>query len=152
ICKDDIFACKDDSSLRLPGATVTLDDGRVQTVGSDAFYDFNNITPRYACVTVKKSGYKTKKKCILDDPADQPTYNSVALEPGTDPIDAGVDDANGGGDDASTGGDGGTHGDGGATNPGMGPGGPGCCQTGQGPPALLAGLVAIALRRRRRRF
>ncbi|HEV7556540.1 MAG TPA: phosphodiester glycosidase family protein [Kofleriaceae bacterium] len=149
VCEHDIFACKNDPSLKLAGAHVTLDDGREQTVGSDAFYDFTNITPRYVCVTVKKAGYHSKRKCILDDPADQPTYNSVALEPGTDAVDAGTDDGGepvdgGFGDDAGANGDAGT-------NPAMGPGG-GCCQSGGDPPVAIVSVTVLALAGWRRRY
>ena len=89
----------------MPGATVSLDDGRVQTSNANAFYDFANVTPRLACVTVAKTGYKTKRQCQTVDSGIQ-AYNSVVLEPGTDPVvDAGVPDASE--TDASLGGDGG---------------------------------------------
>jgi exopolysaccharide biosynthesis protein len=148
ICKSDIFACTEDDSLRLPGAEVTLDDGRVDVVGSDAFYNFTSVTPRLACVTVKKAGYKTKTQCQTVESGIQ-TYNSVALEPGEDPppSDAGVPD----GPLPVT--DSGIFGDAAGGDAGIDPGTPpgGCCDA-PGRPAssmILVALVAfMALRRR----
>ena len=89
ICEDSVFNC----TPPRPGAQVTLDDGRVRTTAADGFYDFANVTPRLACVTVRKAGYRTKTQCQTVDSGIQ-TYNSVVLEPGTDPPpDAGVPDA-----------------------------------------------------------
>ena len=133
---------------RLANAVVTLDDGRVITTASDAFYDFTGVTPRLACVVVKKTGYKTKKQCQTVDSGIQ-TYNSVVLEPGSDPpADASVPDGPLG-IDATTTGDGGFGPDGG--NPEAGPGG-GCCETGPGgpPPIALVVLVGWMLRHRPR--
>jgi len=125
VCKSDIFACADDETLRLPGAVVTLDDGRVRTVGSDAFYNFTAVTPRLGCVTVKKTGYKTKTQCQVVESGIQ-TYNSVALEEGEDPppSDAGVPGDADPGLDSGLGDDGGVRPD--AGNQLDGPGG-GCC-------------------------
>jgi exopolysaccharide biosynthesis protein len=148
ICKDDIIACRDDTSLRIPGAEVTLDDGRVDLVGTDAFYDFPQITPRLACVTVRKTGFKTKRQCQIVSSGSL-SYNSVALEQGQDPTDAGVSDGSvpedaGDGADAGIGPDGGT--------PETGGGG-GCCATGPGgrdrSSPLLVALVGFMLLRRR---
>ncbi len=148
ICKSDIFACAEDDSLRLPGAEVTLDDGRVRTVGSDAFYNFTAVTPRLACVTVKKTGYKTKTQCQAVESGIQ-TYNSVALEEGEDPppSDAGVPDG------PTATGDSGVPGDGGGGDAGIGEPDPprGCCAAGTTPSegTILVWLVAfMALRRR----
>jgi exopolysaccharide biosynthesis protein len=149
ICSTDIFTCANDDSFRLPGAEVTLDDGRVKVVGADAFYNFTGVTPRLACVTVRKTGYKTKTKCetVLSG---VPNYNSVELEEGVDPpmSDAGVPD------DASTLTDSGVTGDGtsgsdaGTTDPDP-PGG--CCGVGSKPEGtlILVALVAFMARRRR---
>ncbi|MBX3160581.1 MAG: phosphodiester glycosidase family protein [Deltaproteobacteria bacterium] len=84
VCRDDVIACRNDSSLRLPGATVTLDDGRVHTVASDAFYTFANVTPRLACVTAKKAGFQSKHQCQVVESGSL-SYNSVALVEGEDP-------------------------------------------------------------------
>jgi hypothetical protein len=150
ICKDDVIACRDDASLRLPGAQVTLDDGRVDVVGSDAFYDFTNITPRLACVTVKKTGFKTKSQCQIVDSGTL-SFNSVALEEGVDPPDAGASDGGPGLDGAALPLiDGGPFPDGG--NPEIGEGG-GCCDAHQrshpGSPLIVVGLVGFMLLRRR---
>ncbi len=148
ICSTDIFTCSEDDQYRLPGAVVTLDDGRVRTVGTDAFYNFTGVTPRLACVTVKKTGYKTKKQCQIVDSGIQ-TYNSVALEEGEDPPpmgDAGVpDDA--GPDEPRP--DGGVSPD--AGDPGFTGGGGGCCEAGHrgDGPAILVVLVGFMLLRRR---
>lgn len=150
ICKDDIFACSSDASLRIPGAEVTLDDGRVQVVGQDAFYNFTNVTPRLACVTVRKAGYLTARKCATVK-SGREEYNSVALVEGTDPVDAGVPDAPVPEDDAGVPGDGAHGGDAGI--PGTGDGG-GCCGVGAGDHRAwsigwLVALVAWRLGRRR---
>jgi hypothetical protein len=145
VCMHDVFACRTDDTLLIPGAEVVLDDGRTQTIGSDAFYDFTNVTPRYACVTVHKAGYLSKTQCQTVESGIQ-TYNSVALEPGVDPpaVDAGIPDAppadaparDAAGDALG--------------NPDAGTGG-GCCdaQSKPGRPAILVGIVAFALARRR---
>ncbi len=145
ICSTDIFTCSQEAEFRLPGAEVTLDDGRVKIVGQDAFYNFTGVTPRLACVTVKKAGYQTKTKCEQVY-SGVPNYNSVALEAGEDPppTDAGVP---GDGDvpsDSETGGDAGTRPD--AGNAFDGPGG-GCCDAGSKPETtgILVLLVALWL-------
>lgn len=145
ICANSVFNC-----TRLSGAVVTLDDGRVITTATDGFYDFQNVTPRLACVIVRKTGYKTKKQCQTVDSGIQ-TYNSVVLEPGMDPPpDASVPDAPRP-PDATSPGDGGFVTDGG--NPETGPGG-GCCDSsGQDPPILLVLLVSwLVFRRGTTRF
>jgi hypothetical protein len=148
ICKDDVIACRDDLSLRLPGAEVTLDDGRVQVVqGPDAQYNFTNITPRLACVTVRLAGYRTRTACDTV-PSGGIQFESVALEEGVDPPDAGPSDGGGTPADAADG-DGGISPDGGSGF--VGGGGGGCCGAGNRQPAgvILAGLVGFMLRRRR---
>jgi MYXO-CTERM domain-containing protein len=149
ICKHDVIGCGTDSSRKISGATVYLDDGRNQVTDSTAAYDFLSITPRLACVTVKKTGYLTKTQCA-QVVAGEITYNSVAMWEGTDPPDAGVrmdatiyPDATKSGD-AQTG-DGGT---------GHTPPGGGCCETnvgGRDDPASVPLLVLVALFLRRRR-
>jgi hypothetical protein len=140
ICANSVFNC-----TRLTGATVTLDDNRVITTVSDGFYDFQNVTPRLACVVVRKTGYKTKKQCQTVDSGIQ-TYNSVLLEPGVDPpADASVPDGPKPADATSTG-DGSFATDGGIAE--TGPGG-GCCESGRGsPPILLVLLVGWLVFRR----
>jgi hypothetical protein len=143
ICANSVFNC-----TRLTGAVVTLDDGRVITTASDGFYDFQNVTPRLACVVVKKTGYKSKKQCQTVDSGIQ-TYNSIVLEPGTDPpADASVPDAPRPPDATSSGGDGASGTDGGT--PETGPGG-GCCESGGaggGGPILLVVVVGWLVLRR----
>jgi hypothetical protein len=141
ICQTSVFNC-----TRISGATVTLDDNRVITTQSDGFYDFTGVTPRLACVTVKKTGFKTKKQCQTVDSGIQ-TYNSVVLEPGMDPppdasvpIDAALPD------DAAVG-DGGLRTDAGIPETGDGPG---CCSAGRDRPSIaLLVLVGWMLTRRR---
>jgi hypothetical protein len=149
ICKHSVINCADDTpSRKISGATVTLDDGRAITTDTTGSYDFLNITPRLACVTVRKAGYVTKTQCH-QVVAGELQYNSVAMWEGTDPVDAGVDDAATTSPDATTAGDGGTS-DGGFGA--EGPGG-GCCDSSNSgrdrPPALLVLVVALFLMRRR---
>ena len=140
ICQTSVFNC-----TRISGAQVTLDDGRVRTTAADGLYDFTGVTPRLACVTVRKTGFLTKKQCQTVDSGIQ-TYNSVVLEPGTDPPpDAGVPDA-ALPDDAAPG-DGGDGTDAGI--PEIGDGG-GCCGAGRDRPSFaLLVLVGWMLARRR---
>lgn len=145
VCSGSLTNC-----TRLTGAVVTLDDGRMQTTGTDGFYDFTGITPRLACVTAKKTGFKTKMQCAPVVSSMQ-NFNSIVLEPGTDPpVDAGVPDASIPEDDAAVpDGDGGVGTDGG--NPDTGDG-PGCCNAGGDPPPIAIVLVVSLgwmLRRRR---
>jgi hypothetical protein len=146
VCEGSITNC-----TRLSGAQVTLDDGRMQTTGTDGFYDFTGVTPRLACLTVKKTGYLTKQQCAMVE-SNMQNFNSVVLEPGMDPpgTDAGVPDAPMPEDDASVpDGDGGLGTDGG--HPEMGDGG-GCCGAGrqQPPIAILLGVALGWMLRRRR--
>lgn len=145
ICAGSITNC-----TRLSGAVVTLDDTRMQTTASDGFYDFTGVTPRLACLTVKKTGYKTKQQCAIVESSMQ-NFNSVVLEPGMDPpVDAGVPDAPGTEDDAAVPtDDGGIGTDGG--NPDTGDG-PGCCNAGrdQPPIAIVLGVALGWMLRRRR--
>ncbi|MCX5748396.1 MAG: phosphodiester glycosidase family protein [Proteobacteria bacterium] len=99
ICRDTISACQTPGSPdRITGAKVTLDDGRVLTSTSTgcpdgalcASYDFAGVTPRLACVTVQKVGFRTAHKCAQVRSGGEPTYNSVVLVAGDDPPDAGV--------------------------------------------------------------
>jgi exopolysaccharide biosynthesis protein len=144
----DVPACGQDPSLRVTGARVTLDDDRFMTP-ADGYFGFAGITPRLACITVKKLGYLTKVQC---EPVKSGVrvYNSVIMEEGKDPPDAGVPD--GGEDvDGGTGGDGGTRPDGGFPDNG---GGGGCCDArgdlgGASTSLLVGALVAWRTRRRR---
>ena len=143
----DIPACGQDTSLRVDNAKVTLDDGRVMTA-ANGYYGFSGITPRLACITVKKTGYLTKVQCRPVKSGLQ-TYNSVIMEQGVDQPDAGVPDAPVD-VDASTD-DGGTRPDGGFPDNG---GGGGCCDAqgdlgGASTSLLVGALVAWRMRRRR---
>lgn len=92
ICKHDVIACRTDTSLLLPGAKVTLDDGRFMTVGTNAMYNFSDISPRLACVTVRLDGYLTRTACEKVPPGG-PGFESVPMFEGMDPPDAGPRDA-----------------------------------------------------------
>jgi exopolysaccharide biosynthesis protein len=146
ICKHSVVGCGDDSSRWISGASVTLDDGRSVTSGTDASYDFPNVTLRLACVTVKKAGYQTKTQCRQVDQAGQLNYNSVAMFEGSDMPDAGVVDALDPMIDAGSGRDG-VSPDAGPdhTDPG------GCCDAGASGRGSLLLAVATAWFMRRRR-
>jgi len=145
-CIDDVFGCGSDTSRQLSGVKVTLDDGRTQTTGTDAFYDFTNVTQRLACITAKKTGYLTKRQCAQVE-GDAMIYNSIALTPGTDMPDAGVGGDAGTPDDGT---DAGMSGTGHGSNPATGPTVPGgCCDASDHPNAFVALLAAWFLMRRR---
>ena len=153
ICRHDVFGCDTDTGRWIAGASVTLDDGREQTTPGGSinqpFYDFTGITPRLACVTVKKAGFLTVHQCENVAPG-VITYNSVAMFEGSDAPDAGVPRDGPPLLDATTGPDAGP-GDGGA-HPATGGGGGGCDAAGHagaGFPAWLASFVAWFLWRRR---
>lgn len=146
ICKHSVINCGTDvPSRKISGATVILDDGRTLTTDTTGTYDFVGVTPRLACVTVKKAGYLTKTQCRQVESGIL-SYNSVAMWEGTDTPDAGVGEDAGFGIDASIASDA-QRSDGGAGYDG--PGG-GCCDSGRDRPdvALLV-LVAWFLRLRR---
>jgi hypothetical protein len=134
----------------IPGALVTLDDGRSQTTGANAFYDFAGVSPRLACVTVTASGYCTQTQCkqVLGQ---MTNYNSFAMVPDTDcpavAPDASVPDA-------AIGTDGGTRGDGGtgANGDGGGGGAGGCCDShgGGGWGSVVILIAGLGWYRRRR--
>ena len=141
----DIPECGQNANLRVDGARVTLDDGRTQ-LATNGYYGFAGITPRIACITVKKTGYLTKVQCKPVKSGLQ-TYNSVIMEQGVDQPDAGVPDAadeiDAGSDDAGIRPDTGF--------PETGEGG-GCCDVRGDPGAghlVVGALVAWRLRRRR---
>lgn len=146
ICRDSLSGCTTEGSpLRETDATVTLDDGRMldpETADCPggprcAAYEFGGVTPRLACVTVRKNGYRTANKCV-QVVAGQFVFNSIVLFAGTDPPDAGVpEDAS----ETPIDGDPGTGTDGG---PGLQPpGGDGCCDAGGTPSPLALLLVAL---------
>lgn len=80
----DIF----DDTANIEGALVELDSGETLVTGSDGFYTFNNVAPRYACVTASKVGYHTVTQC-KQVPSGELTFNSIALFPNSDFIDGG---------------------------------------------------------------
>lgn len=144
VCENTFTPC----STPLAGAVVTLDDGRTRTTAADGRYAFQNVTPRLACATAQKAGYRTNSRCnYVASGAVQ--FNSIALVVGQDPPDAGVPDAPVTPGDAAGVTDGGPLPDAGM----MGPGGAGCCDAGRDrPPIALAVLmVALAFRWVRRR-
>lgn len=146
ICKHSVIGCATDvPSRKISGAEVILDDLRTHTTDASGAYDFVSVTPRLACVTVKKTGFLTVTQCRQVESGSL-TYNSVALWEGMDSPDAGVGEDAGIGTDASTVLDAQT---GDAGNGYDGPGG-GCCDSGRDRPdvALLV-VVAFILTRRR---
>lgn len=151
ICKTSVSNC-DATSERIFGVTVTLDNGDTSTTTTtEQLYNFPKVTPRYACVTARKTGYRTTTACKIVEPGQSPpTYNSLVLPLGTDPVDAGVPDASEVPVDADDGGDPGRPD---AGNPDIGGGGGGCCNTGGDHPpvgaAVLVAVVAFAMGRRR---
>jgi MYXO-CTERM domain-containing protein len=72
---------------RIPGATVTIDDGRSKTYDGDNLWTFL-AAPRWTCVTASKTGYHPATECRQVPSADQ-VYSSIALFPNSDFIDAG---------------------------------------------------------------
>jgi hypothetical protein len=145
-----------DPNASLSGVLVTLDDGRTDTTGTDGLYNFPGVSPRLACVTAEKAGYRTETAC-KQVVSGMVNYNSMALYPLSDFPDAGpgpdasLADASVGGD-AEPGTDGG--GNGGDDDGGDGGGGGGgCCDAGgsrSAGPIPLSVLVASRWRRRSR--
>lgn len=136
ICENTFSPC----STPISGAVVTFDDGRTDTTDTTGRYEFQNVTPRLACATARKAGYRTNSRCSTVT-SGQTQFNSIALMPGQDPPDAGIPDASGipdGGPGAS--GDGGLPPDGGM----MSPGGAGCCDARRDRPPLAAAVLMAA--------
>jgi hypothetical protein len=108
------------NGANIPGATVTLDSGEVDVVGADALYTFPGIPPRSTCATASAPGYHPATQC-KQVKSGMMEYNSIALFPNSDFIDAGPGapdagpgqdaappaDAGGGGPDGAAGADGG---------------------------------------------
>jgi MYXO-CTERM domain-containing protein len=129
---------------RIPGALVTIDDGRQKTFDGDNLWSFS-VRPRWACVTAAADGYRPATQC-RQVPSAGEIYASIALQPNSAFIDGGPYEDAGPRDGGPDGGD----------SPGadagqdMGPGGCGCRtgSSGSGAPAtLLLPLLALALRR-----
>jgi len=147
ICRKTISPC-----TPIVGATVTLDNGAMQSTNSSGVYDFPNITPRFVCATATATGYCPQTRCVYVSSGAM-NYDSMGLDPtpsGGCPKpapDAGVDafvvppdspplsDAHSG--DAGFGSKG---------------GGGGCCDAGSGrPDAAWLLAIGLLLRRARRR-
>ncbi len=145
ICENTFSPC----NTMIAGAVVTFDDGRMMTTAADGRYAFQNVTPRLACATARKAGYRTNSRCNYVSPGEV-QFNSIALMPGLDPPDAGVPDAPAAPGDGASIGEGGIGPDGGGMMP---PDGAGCCDAKRDrPPIWLAVLVAVlAFRSVRRR-
>jgi len=148
----DIF----DASANLAGVLVTLDDGRSDTTATDGLYNFPGVSPRYACVTAEKAGYRTETACKQVQ-SGQVNYNSIAMYPLSDFPDAGPGEPDATPADAATaldGGGGGADGGDGIGGDDDGDGGGGCCrvEAGGAPagPILVTAILALRLRRRSR--
>lgn len=76
-----------DDTADIEGATVELDDGQVDVTGADGRYSFATVTPRYACATASKAGYRPETRC-RQVVAGELTWNSIPLFPYSDFIDA----------------------------------------------------------------
>jgi MYXO-CTERM domain-containing protein len=76
------------SGTPIEGATVTLDDGKVQLSGADGRYSFLDRAPRYTCATASAPGYHPATACkvVLSG---MMVFNSIALFPDSDFVDAG---------------------------------------------------------------
>ena len=140
-----------DNTKNIAGATAELDNGEQIVTASDGWYNFTAVTPRLACVTASAPGYRSATQCKQVLP-NQTVYNSIALFPNSDFVDAApgapdasvsdagvISDAVPGAPDAL------------GPDAGMVEGGGGCCSSGGGgsaPGALLALTAMLAWRRR----
>ena len=140
----DIF----DDTKNIAGATVLLDDGDIAITAADALYNFSSVTPRYACATASAPGYHTETRC-KQVVSSEITYNSIALFPNSDFVDAGPGARDAGGSDAGIPlPDARVAGDGGAGNGDAGNdlGGDGCsCETTGSAGSLVWMLMLIPL-------
>lgn len=75
---------------RLPGAVITLDDGRATTYTGDQVWQFG-LRPRYACVTATLAGYAPASEC-RHVPEGGEIYASLVLWPEGEVPDGGVAD------------------------------------------------------------
>jgi phosphodiester glycosidase len=126
VCKGDVIKCGQDDSLRIPSPNVVLDDGRTDAP-ANGYYSFTGITPRLACVTASKTGYKKKTQCHVVVPGAL-EYNSIQL----DPVDGPSPDGGPTSSDPDAG-----------TDPGPPPGG--CCDSGRSGPFGGSGPIELAL-------
>ncbi len=144
----DIF----DDTKNLAGVLVELDDGRQLTTGSDGFYNFTNVSPRLACATASLSGYHTETSC-KQVVSGNLVYNSIALYPNSDFVDAGpgAPDAGAAADASPAAPDAATLTDAGEGDAGMGGGGGGCAASGGAGAGAVFALALLLLARRGRR-
>ncbi len=77
------------SGADIAGATVSLDSGESMVTAADGRYQFTGLTPRYVCATATHPGYHPVTQC-RDVPSAGMIYNSIALYPNSDFIDAGL--------------------------------------------------------------
>jgi len=69
-------------------ARVRLDSGQVDFTDTGATYSFAGLTPRYTCATASKAGYHPTTRCVNVASGGNPSWNSIALYPDGDFIDA----------------------------------------------------------------
>ena len=77
-----------DATANLVGAQVQLDNGRGVTTDLEGLFQFADLTPRHTCATASHTGYRSVTQCRLIPSGDE-IYNSIALFPNSDFIDAG---------------------------------------------------------------
>lgn len=135
----------------LTGALAKLDSGEEIVVGANGYYAFNMVTPRLACVTASKAGYRTETRC-KQVVSNQMVYNSIPLFPHSDFVDAAPGTPDAAVADAGVTADARPAADGmGGADAGTGGGGGGCNAAGTTPPLgpLLLLLILAGLLRRR---
>ncbi len=114
-----------------------------------AFYDFTNVSPRYACVTASMPGYHSATSCKQVTSGNL-VYNSIALYPNSDFVDAGpAPDAGAPADASPAAADAAMLADAGDGDAGMGGGGGGGCAAsgGNGIGAAFALMLLLLARR-----
>ncbi|HUH06111.1 MAG TPA: phosphodiester glycosidase family protein [Kofleriaceae bacterium] len=133
----------------LAGALARLDSGEEIVVGTNGYYAFTMVTPRLACVTASKSGYRTDTRC-KQVVSGQMVYNSIPLFPNSDFVDAAPGAPDAAIADAGVIADAPPAGDGAGADGGGGGGG-GCNAAGTTPPwgTLLLLFLLTGLTRRR---
>lgn len=136
----------------LAGALARLDSGEEIVVGANGYYAFTMVTPRLACVTASKSGYRTDTRC-KQVVSSQMVYNSIPLFPNSDFIDAAPGTPDAAIADAGVAADARPGADGmGGADAGTGGGGGGCEAAGTMPRMglMLFLLALLAVTRRQR--